>query len=299
MFLIKLGMRPWMKSTFSQMLTGIGLAALVSIMGVIWQLDRKLGPVVRKLNREQTVTVFLKPIDHAKVEANNEKSFEIVDQIRAEIGAKNLDVKFTSTADFLAETKTAYPDLYQELDAGGAEVQALLPEFVTVSGEIRPEQIEKLKTFEFTESIDSSRQKFLHAAGAFQALRWIGRFFLVGLLLTLASGILHLSRILGYFHVESTRVIKQWGGGFWQLRAPALISGLSLGAFSSLITLAIWVGLGQKMVILLQGLSPFLKDIEVPQSSLTVVMAAASLFVGLVSGWLSSQFALSDNLRRN
>ena len=281
MYLIRLALRPWRNHFASQVLSAASVAMLLVLGALLLWMERGLGPVVERLERDQVITAFLDP----QLPLAEEK--KVADQIRLRVGAKAVEVKSVSGEGFIQELKAHYPDLARELEGLGNEMQALIPRYVTVAGLLDPDAVEKLRTIPGVESAESSRDRYRSVVGAYSALRRVARALSAGILIALAAGLIHLSRGHAQSLSESLGILRLWGAGNLTLRIPGLIAGGTVGLAGGAVAALLWaVGapwLGQHVA----SLSPSLASLGVPSAGLAVWLAVAGVGAGVFSGALT------------
>ncbi len=278
MYLIKLALRPWRVAPWSQIFSALAVGFLLVIAGFLVWMERGLIPVVQRLKQEQVITAYLDPAVEPKDEA------KVADEIRVRLGARAIDVKTVPAEKFVAELREHYPDLGRELENLGSEMNAMVPRYISASGIMSEDALEKVRTIKGIESADSSRDRYHHVVGAFMALRLVSRWLAAGLALALLTGLIHLARMNAEIHHDSIELLRLWGAGAIAIRSPGILSGALVGilggtlAFGAWITAAHWLG-GQ-----VSALSPLLQGLAPPS-----ILAGASLFAcgtmaGLVAG---------------
>ncbi len=279
MYLLKLALRPWRLAPLSQVFTALAVGLLLLLCGFMIWMERGLKPVVARLQSEQVITAYLEgnlePADHS----------QIVDSIRTAVGARAVDVKAVEAQDFVKELQPQYPELARELrELGGQSLSLIVPSYVSISGTVPEGTLEAVRRIPGVESAESSKDRFHHIVGAFKALRWVARILAAGLLLALLTGLIHLSKMNSYLHREPVSLLRLWGAGPWAMRAPALLSGLMIGASGGAIAALGWVVCGGWLAGQIRALSPMLNELQAPP---VAVAAAAMCAIGIVSGLIA------------
>ncbi|MGZ3698659.1 MAG: hypothetical protein ACXWP5_11035, partial [Bdellovibrionota bacterium] len=195
MYLLKLSLRPWRISFFSQIFSAIAVGFLLFLVAFLFWMQQGLKPVVARLKGEQVLTAYLQ----AQVAEGSEK--QIVDQIRTSLGAhEEADVRFVGTREFLEQLKNHYPDLGKELEDLGSESTLVIPRYVSITGMLPDTAQEVVRGVRGVESVESSKDRYRHVVGAFSALRWVARLLMLGICLALLTGLIHLSKMNTYLH---------------------------------------------------------------------------------------------------
>jgi len=294
MYLLKLAIRPWRLAPFSQLFSGLAVGFLLLLIGFLFWIEQGLKPVLARLEGEQVITAYL----DSTVSGGNEKV--VVDKIRIALGAESTthgpEVKFVNSTQFIGFIKDRYPNLGRELEDLGQEMEQVVPRYISVSGLLPDTLLEKVKNISGIEFAESSKDRYKQTVGAFSALRWVVRILMVGIGLSLLTGLIQLSRLNAYLQRDSLHLLKLWGADNPTLLAPGLISGLLLGLFGGGIALGGWILLGHGLVRHVRSLSALLKGMPLVSSefkfSLLAIGAAMGIFAGML-GTLTSQLSES------
>ena len=100
MFLLKLGLRPWRESFFTQIFMSVAVGFLLFTVCFLYWLQDSLDPVVSRLNADDVMTVYL----DASVSVDEET--QIVDSIKYTVGAspeKPVEITVVNAEDFINE----------------------------------------------------------------------------------------------------------------------------------------------------------------------------------------------------
>ncbi len=281
MYLIRLAMRPWRKAFWSQLVSGLAMAALL-VMGsfLIW-LQQGLGPVISRMDREQVITAYVDPQLAVTEDAR------LADRIRLKLGAKSVEVRAVSSEQFIDDLKGNYPELAKELEGLGGEMQSLIPRYISASGVFAPDAGEQLRKVPGVESVETSRERYKPIAGAFTALRKLALLLALGLGVALATGLVHLARMNGQLLSESLGILRLWGASAGALRVPALVSGASVGALGGVVAGGLWLFAGAFLSANLGAFSPLLQQIPAPTAWSALWVAGAGVFSGALAGTLN------------
>ncbi len=277
MFLLKLALRPWRLAPFSQFFAALAVGFLVFMIGFLFWLDRGLKPVVIRMQNEQVITAYLE----SAVEAQDEQ--KVVDSIRTVVGAK-AEVRLVGPNQFVEDVKGHYPELGREIEDLAGDMHTVVPRYVSVAGVFGSAMLDKVKAVQGIESAESSRDRYRHIVGAFKAIRWVAKLLAAGLCLALFTGLLHLSRINSYLHQDAIALMKLWGAGATQQRAPAVLSALSIGMLGGAMTLVGWAAAGRWIGAQVLALSPMLREIALPSLPMGMMLFAVATVVGLMAG---------------
>ena len=288
MYVLKIALRPWRRAPLSQIFSTMAVGVLLFLVGLSLWVERGLGPVLKKVQSEHVVTVYL---DHSAAGMDERK---ITDSIRIAVGSSALtEFGFTGTNGFMEKVKEQYPDLGAKLESLGSEADAVVPHFVTIAGDIQDSAVERIRGIQGVESVESSKNRYYHIAGALGALNWISKFVAIGLCIALLTGLVHLARVNRHFHADAVGVLRLWGAGFLQLRLPGMISGGLVGGAGGILAASAWLGAGVWLGRQLQAFSPLFVDVPIATSTLAVKM----MLIGLVLGCFSGVWAGQDGQR--
>ena len=119
MYLLKLSLRPWRRSPYSQVFTSIAVGVLLFLAGFLYWMQSSLSPVIDRLQNEQVITAYLDPALEPKDEP------QIVDSIRTTLGAHEVaqpaDVELVQPDQFINHLRGEYPELRAR--AGGSRLR--------------------------------------------------------------------------------------------------------------------------------------------------------------------------------
>jgi len=305
MFLLRLALRPWKIAPWSQISSGLVVGFLVLLSGIMLWLESGLRPVVRRLQAEQVITAYIKPdLDTSAEESVLTKAAELLDldlsqlkptsdgafEKKTETGWVRL--QFVHTQDFTNHLRESFPDLASQLEGlSPEEVPFIVPRTLSIQGvfaEGRDDRIlDEVRKLPGVESAESSRDRYSGVVGTFRALRWLTGFVILGLLLTTFTGLVHLGRLNAHLHQDALSVFRLWGAGPTLLRAPAMLSGLSVGFLGGVLALVGWSLTGERLVEILRALSPILRDLASPPH---IWVGLALWSIACAIGWLAGLF---------
>ena len=285
MFRLKLALRPWRRAWLSQLVSTVAVAILLGLSGFLFWFQGALKPVLQRLRNEQVVSVYVKP-DLESAQAQG-----LVDSIRATVGSaaiREADVAWVGTEEFLNRIETQDSDLYRELKSMGEEALPLIPRYVSIAGVLPESFLSDLKRMPGVEQVETSRDRNRPAIGAFSTLRWLSRLLLAGIWLALAVGLLHLARTNSYLQRDAIEILRAWGASEWSVRLPSILSGLAIGLTGGLLALGGWWILSQRVIVQIQALSPFLRELSSPQPIFAFLFLCVGVVLGALSGWVGS-----------
>jgi cell division protein FtsX len=293
MYLLKLSLRPWRRSPYSQLFTSLAVGVLLFLASFLFWMQRSLGPVIERLTNEQVITAYLDPNLSAKGEA------EVVDTIRTNLGAHftaqmssqgssqpQPDIELIESDRFINHLRGDYPDLARELEDLGSEMQSVIPHYISISGILPPNTFDEVKSVRGIQSADSSSDRFRNVVGAFRALKWIITLLTFGLGLALITGLIHLGRTNAYLYQESSLLMKLMGASQAALRIPGLVSGLLVGSCGGAFAATGWTTLGISMTHHVRSLSPMLRYMPEGHAGFALVLILAGAILGAASGTL-------------
>ena len=283
MYLLKLSLRPWRRSPYSQLFTSIAVGVLLFLASFLFWMQRSLHPVIDRLTNEQVITAYLDPALDAKAEA------EVVDTIRTNVGAHaNADIELIQSDRFINHLRGDYPELARELEDLGSEMQTVIPHYISVSGILPTETLTEVKAVKGIQSAESSADRFQNVVGAFRALKWIITLLTLGLALALVTGLIHLGRTNAYLYQETSLLMKLMGASQAALRIPGLISGMLVGLLGGFFAAAGWTTLGISMTHHVRSLSPMLRYMPESHSGFALVLVLVGTGLGALSGTLGN-----------
>lgn len=283
MYLLKLALRPWRKAFLSQIFSSLSVGLLLLLCGFLVWMENGLQPVIKRLRSEQVITAYLDPAVDSKEETR------LVDSIRVTVGAKQIETKLVAPAQFVKEISKQYPLLGSELENLGNEMTQVVPRYISVSGMLSDGALEKVRAIPGIESAESSKDRHRHIIGAFQAVKWVARLFVVGLCFALLTGLLHLSRTNADMHKDALSLLKLWGAGALTIRAPGLISGLWVGLIGGGIAAVGWVFGADWFARQVFALSPMLREMSMPPFQYAFALLGAGCLMGALAGLLGVQ----------
>jgi cell division protein FtsX len=287
MYLLKLSLRPWKRSPYSQAFTSIAVGVLLFLGSFLFWMQWGLSPVIDRLQHEQVITAYLDPA----VEAASET--QIVDSIRSSVGA-HAEIEMVQPQQFIEHLRNDYPDLSRELEDLGPELKSVVPRYVSVSGILPDASLDQIRALVGIQSAESSTDRFQNVIGAFRALKWVAGFLTLGLLLALVTGLIHLGRTNAYLQQDAFILMKLMGGGSHALRTPSLLAGLLVGLTGGVLAALSWLSVGNWMAIHLRSLSPMLRYM----STLHPSYAALLILIGVMMGALTGVAALPSRIGR-
>jgi cell division transport system permease protein len=285
-YLLKLALRPWRMAPLSQVFSAVAVGMLLLLGGFLFWMESGLNPVLNRLKTEQVITAYLDPSLDAKDEA---KMLETVsDSLKISVGSKTIQARLVGTQQFVQELKGHYPDLGSELENLGNEANQVIPRYISISGLLPEGSLEKVKAVSGIESVESSKDRYRHILGAFQALKWVARLFVAGLAFALLTGLLHLARMNAYLHQDALSILKLWGATAFGLRIPGLLSGLWVGMLGGIIAACGWISGADWFAQHVFALSPLLKGMNAPGLQIGFGLFVIGSLMGLLAGSLGS-----------
>lgn len=292
MYLLRLALRPWRVSFWSQAFSAAAVGVLLLLSGLLAWMHQSLGPVVARMKSEQVLTAYLDPALEQS-EPGSEK--RVVDQIRTvvgsapERGSRSLapEVEAGDPKQFVQRLKTSYPEVSRELEDLGPETQSMIPRFVTVSGILPEGTLEKIQALHGVESAETSLDRLKPTVQAFTALRRLSMFLAGGLAFALLTGLIQLARMNAQLTAESIGVLRLWGASSGQLRVPGLLAGLSVGLLGGVMAGISWGFVGSALTSQIRAASPALRALPSAGMLGAVVLVFAGAALGALSGLLA------------
>lgn len=283
MFLLKLSFRPWRIAPFSQLFSAAAVGLLLFMTGFLTWMHEGLNPLVARMRAEQVVTAYLNP----EITAADED--KLIDSIQIALGAHSItEIGRVTPEQFIENLKGIYPDLSRELADLGAELHSVVPRYLSISGTLPSQAADQIRQMPGVRSADSSKDRYRHIVGAFSALKWVTKIFVLGLCLAIFTGLIHLMRMNAYLHKDALGLLRLWGAGDLALRAPGFISGLWVGILGGAMALLAWITGGSWLIRQIRGLSPLLKDIPPTEASFPFLLLFAGMVLGMLAGGLGT-----------
>lgn len=288
MFLLKLSLRPWRLAPMSHLFSAAAVGFLLLVSGFLYWLQDGLKPVVARLQGEQVITAYLEHdngVDPAKV----------TDAIRIAVGAHAkpapgskpaVQVEYVDSRQFVQNLKPSYPELSNELEDLGPEMAAVVPRYVSVTGLLEDAALAQVIKVPGVESAETSRDRYARVVGAFMALRWVAKLLVLGAAFALLTGLIHLSRLNAYMHREALTILKMWGAGALEMRAPAMISGAMVGAVGGLAAGTAWLVAGDSLSQQIRSLSPMLTGLPTASAAIALGIVGSGILIGVFAGAL-------------
>ena len=284
MYLLKLSLRAWRNAPVTQLFSSFAIGFLLILLALMNWVHSGMKPIMDRLQSEQVITAYLDPA----IQKTDES--QIVDSIRVAVGAKAVtEINVVSSEKFISDIKGKYPELGNELESlGGAELDALVPRYVSVTGAFQNGVLEAVRNVPGIESAESSRDRFYHIVGAFSALRWVARLFMAGLGLALLTGLIHLARVNSHLHQEVFYFLRLWGAHRAVTHVPAVFSGMSVGLLGGVLAASGWTFVGSGLIQRLRHLSPALEGMPMAAPHSSLMLFAAGVLLGTLAGFISS-----------
>lgn len=277
MLLLKLTLRPWMRSPYNQFFSSLVVGFLLLITGVLIWLQMGLKPVLSRLQNEQVVTAYLA----GGVDAAQEG--KIVDEIRTNLGS-HAEIQLVPTQEFVSNIKKQYPDLGQELEDLGEEAAQIVPRYISITGVLPAGTLDQIRGVSGIESAESSHDRYRQVVGAIGAIRWVARLLIVGLCMALFTGLIHLARTNMDIHRDAIQLMRLMGANTTKLQIPSVFSGLWVGFCGGVISSVGWLTMGIWLTKHVRSLSPLLREMPHASGLLAAGLFAAALVIGAAAG---------------
>ena len=291
MYLLKLALRPWRIALASQLFAAVAVTVLLVLTGFLYWLQDGLKPVLERLQGEQVITVYL-AAENEPAEGDGSEEGRIVDAIRTSLGAsEHYDLKVIDPRQFVGHLKTQFPELAREIEDLGPEMDTVVPRYVSITGVLPDAAVSRIKAIAGIESAESSKDRYAHVVGAFRALRWMAKLLCAGLAVALLTGLIHLARMNSFLHRDSLLLLRFWGASESTLKAPAILSALSVGALGGALACVSWIIGGGWLAHEIRALSPMLREMPISGGETLAVAATllvAGALIGIAAGLLGS-----------
>jgi cell division protein FtsX len=282
MYSLKLALRPWRLSPLSQWMSAMTLGILLFLFSFLGWFSNALDPILAKLSSDQVLTAYLDVAEGTSGE-------KITDQIKIQLGSSANRVEYVNSDGFISELGKLYPDLAREVSSLGQEMKVIAPEYVSIRGQMDPQQVEKIKGIKGVESIDSSIERFKPISESLMTTQFVSRLFLVAALFGLLTVLFLMSRLNASIHQEARRLIYQLGGTRLQARIPQVFHQTFLGVLGGLIAATAWLFSQSFWVHKIQAFSPYFRDLAPASSGSTFWVIAMGAILGFLSGWMNPQ----------
>jgi cell division protein FtsX len=281
MYLLKLSLRPWRRSPYSQVFTSLAVGVLLFLASFLFWMQRSLSPVVDRLQHEQVITAYL----DSAVDKTGESS--MVDTIRTTVGA-HAEVEMVQPEQFVNHLRADYPELSRELEDLGPEMSSVVPRYVSITGILPDQTLDAVRGVPGIQSAESSKDRFQSVIGAFRALKWVANFLTFGLFLALITGLIHLGRTNSYLQQDAFSLMKLMGASKAALRWPGVIAGGLVGLAGGALGALAWISAGIWMAKHLQTLSPMLRYMSALQPGFAFAMLVLGMMMGAFSGLVAT-----------
>ena len=217
MYLLKLSLRPWRRSPYSQVFTSVAVGVLLFLAGFLFWMQGSLAPVIDRLQNEQVITAYLDPALECR--RTSPRSWI---SIRTTVGAhRRRRSSWCSPKSSSSHLRGEYPELAHELEDLGSEMQTVIPRYVSISGILPANTVGEIRQIRGVQAAESSTDRFQNVIGAFRALKWIATLLTLGLALALTTGLIHLGRTNAYLHQETSSLLKLMGASRGAFARPA------------------------------------------------------------------------------
>lgn len=281
MGVLKIALRPWKKSPILFSLATLGTSGLVTILALAFLMDSHLKKKSHELSLEQVLTVYVNPVQADRVIP------EIEDTIRQPVGAqaatKPIEMKSFTSEEFKRDLEKNYPDLYRQIQDLGPEGDAMVPRFISLSGEIPSSIADKVSQIHGVEQVDTSEERHKETLSAIAAFRKASAWGVAALALACVLLLLQVGRYQSEVLSPVVKLFSQWGASSFKQNLPILLSS----ALFSLIVFTLAFGFmnyGVRMSLVnFEKLTPLFQGFEAPGIGfyLGVAMSACLLTLGL------------------
>jgi len=287
MIYFKIALRGWRKHPWTQSFSVIAFGVLLFLSTFFYWAYQSIHPVTKQLYEDQVLTVFLK--QNLSVEAEK----EVVDTLQSVMSSsqKKIESEFVEPEKFIHKLGVQYPELANELQSLGQDMNVLIPRFISLSGSLEQGAIEKIKAIPQVESIESSLGRYQPVLMALQSFQRGLLVFLFGLVLTFVTVLLLNAKMNQSLFIETINILKWMGANTVTLKFPAVISSVISGVLGAFLSILLWWLFSAEWIKLLQVLSPFFAQLK-PPSLITISMVSLSvgLFLGVSLGVFQSSY---------
>jgi len=285
--LLKLAFRPWRTSAFMQTFSALGAGAAFSSAILMGWCSLSLEPVMHRLSSEQVITAYLDP------ELAQEDEGKVVDTIRTALGSQAVsDLKLVRALEFIAQVRQEHPDLAEQLEGlGGAELDAVIPRYVSVSGTFSTGTVDTIRAVKGVGSIETSVHKAASLVGSVAAIRWIT--ILVSVALAFAACIVtfQVIKFNTQQFADAVSFMELMGGGGARSRVPGFFSGTLFGVLAGATAAASWYFGADYLLSHLRTLSPLVSELPQVPATGAAFAAAITLLIGTFSGVWAGAFS--------
>ena len=277
MYLLKLAIRPFRRSTVSMLLYAFtfgGIAFLLSALA--WMEIQVLPHVLHKVNEERAIVFLSNAVSDADLDALAHRVEEIV----------GLQVRVVDRKSALSVLSDAYPDMAQEMKDLGTLEASLIPRYFLIQGALNESDLKSLGGIEGLERVQTLGVRKHEWVTALSRSLWLLDFVKIALGTLLFTLLVLLIRLFQVSFQDYRSIAILMGGGGIASVAPNLISGALWGvAASGVAAVGAWLMEGS-LVLWKQWLpeaqiEPFLK------SWFGLALLLGCFAVGTGAGWLS------------
>ncbi len=231
LFLLKLSFRAWRREPLAQFFNVAVVAFLATAgAGAQW-VSLQMKPAVRQFAGQMTAYGYFDPLATPDKRVNAYQ--EIRDTIAVSTGSKAVLVE---QEEFLNRLGVRFPALAAEVrDLPPAERDHVVPSYVELTGVLAASELERLAKTNGILSVQTTQARNQAAAEAFRAVNRALGFFAVGIWIVFATCAVQVLRVSARQLTDAVSLLRSWGSGYWKLRIPGLIQGLTLGFTSGIL----------------------------------------------------------------
>jgi len=287
MGILKTALRPWKKSPILFSLATLGTSGLVTILALAFLMDAHLKKKAHGLSLEQVLTVYVTPTQADRVIP------EIEDTIRQPVGAqpssRPIEMKTFTQEEFKKDLEKNYPELYRQIQDLGPEGDAMVPRFISLSGEIPGAVADRVSQIQGVEQVDTSDERHQETLSAIAAFRKASAFGIGSLFLACVLVLLQVGKYQSEVLAPVVKLFSQWGASRFRQNLPILLSSTLFSIVVFTLAFAFLHFGVQMSVENFEKLTPLFQGFEAPGFSFYISVALSACFLTLVLGRISAR----------
>jgi len=291
MVFLKLAIRPFVLHPYFQLFTAVVIGGLIFSGGLLMWGFQIVNQFSYQVRQEQVVTAYLNPqMEVSQVTELKDKIQKIISDIPAE---KIEKVEWVDVNGFLDEMKDYDSELKEQLMTLGHEVEAVVPQYVSISGQLPENFSQIIEQVSGIQKAESSLHRFRTLLSAFLSLRFILVVFLLALLGALLFVVFFYARKNANTYSDIVPLLKLMGAHHWALFFPPFLSGVFVALTGGGISCLLWI-LGAPMIEKqIRILFPVFFESTITAPSFIILFISLSgaigVFSGIISQWRTHQ----------
>lgn len=282
MHFVKFMFRAWKRAFPVQALSVLALSFSFVALAMSVFFERSITPVVDRIRSEQVITVYLRGGEDSKSAA------AMADTIRVSVGAQAIRVQAGEPAQFIKDISTQNAELAKQIQGMGAEMNNLLPRYVTLQGRVSAEQLRKIDAIAGVERIESSRDRYRPVIESFASIKRIVLSAEAGFALIIFLIIAYIAQVNAHLQRDVAALLKHWGATPFQARLPTLLSCGFTGLITGVLAAAIWMLMQPIVLMQIRGFSPVFASVDGATAVTGFMIVASATALATLAGLVQS-----------